>query len=899
VKEPAQSDQAPAMTEIDPRIEHRLRQFVLSCCTLSIAFGCLVLVGWEFDRQIVKTILPGQVAVVPNTAVCFLLFGAGLWVLRKRQSPAASFAAIAAKLAAAFLGVVGLLSIVEFAFRWDFGIDQLLFRAGPEDVVGSARAGLMSPITGFGFLGSGITLLILDARSRVACWSAQWLPCGVVIAATFGILDFVLNAHTVHTYISPATASLLFIDALALLFSRPDRGMGALMASTGSGGTLTRRLLPAAILAPLVIAWLRWRTEAAGLVSEWSGLALMSVSSIVFLAAVIVWTGLTFNRNDLEKRCAQQTLARLASIVTSSSDAIFAKTLDGIITDWNPGAETIYGYSAEEMLGHSIAISVPEDRSQEFAELMDRVKRGQRIQHHETVRLRRNGQRFHVLLSIDPILDSKGNIVGACNIARDITERKRAEEEVRTLNRDLEARVQQRTAQLQESEQRVRRKLESILSPEGEFGSLDLSDVLDVDVAQALIEKLHALAPIPIAVIDVNANILAGICWQDACTKFHRVNPESCKNCLESDRLLSAGAVAGEFKIYRCKNNLWDVVTPIMVGERHLGNFFVGQFFFEDEPVDLDLFRAQAKRYGFDEASYLAAIDAVPRVSRDFINANMAFLAKLAQVLSQLGYSSVKLARSHSELNRINADLTSSLKELEAFTYSVSHDLRAPLRHISGFSNILSEEFGSTLTPEAQHHLQRIQEGTRRMGLLVDDLLNLARIGRRDLALRVENLTPLVDEAVAELASECAGREIKWTIGKLDSAKCDPGLVKQVFLNLLSNSIKFTRPRRSAVIEIGEQDIEGTPTLFVRDNGVGFNMKYVNKLFGVFQRLHRAEEFEGTGVGLATVQRIVQKHGGRIWCEAELDKGATFYFTLAAPEKKDSNAKAARVGEAI
>jgi len=452
---------------------------------------------------------------------------------------------------------------------------------------------------------------------------------------------------------------------------------------------------------------------------------------------------------------------------------------------------------------------------------------------------------------------------------------------------------------LQESEQRVRRKLESILSPEGEFGSLDLSDVLDVDVAQALIEKLHALAPIPIAVIDVNANILAGIGWQDACTKFHRVNPESCKNCLESDRLLSAGAVAGEFKIYRCKNNLWDVVTPIMVGERHLGNFFVGQFFFEDEPVDLDLFRAQAKRYGFDEASYLAAIDAVPRVSRDFINANMAFLAKLAQVLSQLGYSSVKLARSHSELNRINADLTSSLKELEAFTYSVSHDLRAPLRHISGFSNILSEEFGSTLTPEAQHHLQRIQEGTRRMGLLVDDLLNLARIGRRDLALRVENLTPLVDEAVAELASECAGREIKWTIGKLDSAKCDPGLVKQVFLNLLSNAIKFTRPRRSAVIEIGEQDIEGTPTLFVRDNGVGFNMKYVNKLFGVFQRLHRAEEFEGTGVGLATVQRIVQKHGGRIWCEAELDKGATFYFTLAAPEKKDSNAKAASVGEAI
>jgi PAS domain S-box-containing protein len=242
------------------------------------------------------------------------------------------------------------------------------------------------------------------------------------------------------------------------------------------------------------------------------------------------------------------------------------------------------------------------------------------------------------------------------------------------------------------------------------------------------------------------------------------------------------------------------------------------------------------------------------------------------------------------------AQLQAANQEMESFTYSVSHDLRAPLRHISGFSKILSEEFGPALAPEAQHHLQRIQEGTRRMGQLVDDLLNLARVGRREMSLRVSGLRPMVDELITELAPECEARQIEWKIGDLPSVKCDPGLIKQVFQNLLANALKFTRPRPQAVIEIGQTDENGSPVLFVRDNGVGFSMKYADKLFGVFQRLHRAEDFEGTGVGLATVQRIVQKHSGRIWAEAELDKGATFYFTLGISGTPEVKIKATVAG---
>jgi light-regulated signal transduction histidine kinase (bacteriophytochrome) len=215
----------------------------------------------------------------------------------------------------------------------------------------------------------------------------------------------------------------------------------------------------------------------------------------------------------------------------------------------------------------------------------------------------------------------------------------------------------------------------------------------------------------------------------------------------------------------------------------------------------------------------------------------------------------------------------------------VSHDLRAPLRHIDGFSRILEDDIRDKLDPSAQHHLQRIREGARHMGQLVDDLLALSRVGRQELRRQVTGMNSLVQEVQAESRTDTEGRRIEWQVANLPFADCDPVLMKQVFANLLSNAIKYTRPRELAVIEVGVLPSDGEPILFVRDNGVGFSMKYADKLFGVFQRLHRQEDFEGTGVGLATVQRILHKHGGRIWAEAELDRGACFYFTLGAAEK--------------
>src|ERR1700690_1907430 len=235
-------------------------------------------------------------------------------------------------------------------------------------------------------------------------------------------------------------------------------------------------------------------------------------------------------------------------------------------------------------------------------------------------------------------------------------------------------------------------------------------------------------------------------------------------------------------------------------------------------------------------------------------------------------------------------------KELEAFSYSVSHDLRAPLRHISGFSRLLEEELGANLNPNMRHYLDRIQTGIQKMGLLVDELLKLAQVGRHVLRPEPTQLKSIVAEVIAILQPDSEGRQVEWLVHDLPVVECDPVLVKQVLQNLLANALKFTRPRGRAVIEVSHKEEEGQLVFMVRDNGVGFSMKYVDKLFGVFQRLHSADQFEGTGIGLATVQRIVDRHGGRVWAEAEVDKGATFYFTLGAGKQAESKSNEATAG---
>jgi len=226
------------------------------------------------------------------------------------------------------------------------------------------------------------------------------------------------------------------------------------------------------------------------------------------------------------------------------------------------------------------------------------------------------------------------------------------------------------------------------------------------------------------------------------------------------------------------------------------------------------------------------------------------------------------------------AELEAANRDLESFCASVSHDLRAPLRHIDGFSNLLIENHASQMPEEARRLLKFVSSSAQRMGQLIDDLLHFSRLGRQQLSKQPVNISGLVQEVLEELGKEQGGRSIEIRVGELPDTVGDPSLLKQVFVNLFSNAFKFTRQKEKPVMEVGWRQQGGEGVYFVRDNGVGFNMDHARKLFGVFQRLHTNEEFEGTGVGLSIVQRIIHRHGGRIWAEAGMDKGAAFFFTL-------------------
>ena len=260
--------------------------------------------------------------------------------------------------------------------------------------------------------------------------------------------------------------------------------------------------------------------------------------------------------------------------------------------------------------------------------------------------------------------------------------------------------------------------------------------------------------------------------------------------------------------------------------------------------------------------------------------------------------------RAEEEIRRLNEELEQRVRlrtieleaanrDLESFSYSISHDLRAPLRAITGFSTILLEEFSPQLPAEAQRLFTRVRENAERMDRLIQDLLAFSRLGRQELSRRAVDPAELVRRALTTLASEQEGRRVDINVGELPGCQGDPALLEQVFVNLLSNALKYSRKRDHARIEIGAAKVADLPqdaatnlaspdaiAYFVRDNGVGFDMQYAGKLFGVFQRLHHAEEYEGTGVGLAIAQRIIRRHGGQIWARAAVDQGATFYFTL-------------------
>ncbi len=796
----------------------------------------------------------------------------------------------------------------------------------------------------------------------------------------------------------------------------------------------------------------------------------------------------------------------LASLVEGAHDAIIGKNLDGVVTSWNKGAEELYGYTAKEMLGRNIDVLAPPPRKNEVAQLISRIRRGEVVEHYETERITKPGRRVDVSVTLSPILDSAGSLVGISTVARDITDRRRAEGVT--------------TAAAHYARSLIEASLDPLVTISAKGKITDVNDatvqatgitrdrLIGTDFADYFTEPEKArlgyqeafakgqVADYPLslrhrsgAVMDVlyNASVyrdeageVAGVFAAARNVTARKRAEESrgralralnmlnaCNNVVihatDENRLLldicKTIVGIGGFKLawvgyaqtdkeksvrpmaYAGTGGDYVEHADITWGEDERGRGPTGIAIRSGQAViardtetapDFDPWRRRAMEKGYrssatlplkadgrvygalmvyagepdafdaeeirlltelaDDLAYataalrtkdaqLAAEQELRRASlyaRSLLEASLDPLVTISaegkitnvnkatedatgrsrgqligtdfadyftepdkaregykKVLSAVSVTDYPLAirhacgkvtdvlynasiyrdpagamagvfaaarditerkRAEQEIRTLNAQLeqrvrdrTAQLeeanKELEAFSYSVSHDLRTPLRAIDGFSRILVEDYGSKLDDEGKRIVGVVRDATTKMARLIDDILAFSRTGRQQMTLADVDMEALARSALDELEPAMAGRNLKFGINSMPHARGDGPMLQRVWTNLIDNAVKFTGPKPEAIIEVGGR-IEGSEAVyFVKDNGVGFDMQYVDKLFGVFQRLHGPAEFPGTGIGLAIVKRIVARHGGRVWAEGKLNDGAKFCFALPVKEK--------------
>ncbi len=519
-------------------------------------------------------------------------------------------------------------------------------------------------------------------------------------------------------------------------------------------------------------------------------------------------------RDITDRKKVEERIRFLASITANIQDPVISSDNDFRIISWNEGAEKLFEWKSDEVIGKTTFEILNIIYSSESREQIQKSFKESGFWQGEVIYHTKSGKEIDVLSTTSHLKDAKGNVTGNLDLARDITKRKKAEDALNKLNAQLEEKVKERTEEIYKNEKQFRHTLDSML--EG-------MQIIGFDWRY----------------IYVN----------DAMAKHGKYLKEE----MIGHTVMEKYPGIEQTEIYKVYQRCFNDRVPI-----HLEN----EFIFPD------------KTKGWFELSFQPVPEGLFILSVDITDRKIAE-EKIISLNKELEERVIKRTE----------QLKKSTEEMEAFSYSVSHDLRAPLRGIIGFANILEEDYASKLDDEAKRITRVIKNNTTKMGRLIDDLLAFSRLGRQDILKTNINTNKMIGDIIAGNDINVNSKKIKWIIHSLPNTKADINTISQVWLNLISNAVKYSQNADNPTIEIGSIEENHSITFFVKDNGIGFDEKYKAKLFKVFQRLHTYEEFEGTGIGLANVEKIVSKHDGKVWAEGELNKGATFYFSL--PVDKD------------
>lgn len=539
---------------------------------------------------------------------------------------------------------------------------------------------------------------------------------------------------------------------------------------------------------------------------------------------------------------------------------------DGTILEVNDTFLELFGYNREEVIGKTSnelnLFANPEERNR----VVNLLSIDGRLRNFELNIKVKSGESRIAILSAELLRTNTGQTI--LSIIQDITERKQLEQNLII------------------SEDRVRRKLDSILEPEGDIGELELSDIIDSSMIQLIMDNFYKVAHIPMSIVDLKGNILVGVGGSKICSDFHKISPQTGHFCIENNWQLSDAPIPGEFKVYKCKNKMWEVASPVLIGGRYLGNIFVGQFFFENETIDYEFYRERARIFGFDEEEYVSSLNFVPRISETALTASMDFFINFSNMLSHLSFSNIKLARLLFERDQLmeslkhsQEDLKRSNKDLEQFAYIASHDLQEPIRMIKSYVQLFEIKYNQIIDKKANEYLNYMNEGATRMQQLVDDLLKYSRITTRDQEFNDVDCNLVLKDVLNDLKFKIEDENAIITFQNLPVVKGNETQIRQLFQNFLQNAIKFRSERRPEIKVACE--VRGNFWLFsIADNGIGIPEKFHERIFLIFQRLHNREKYPGTGLGLAICKKIVERHGGQVCVDSEPDKGTIFYFTL-------------------